>query len=830
MTSPARLADTARADIAIDGMSCASCVRRVEKAILAAPGVEAAVVNLATEKASITLGEGGNLDGVLEAISKAGYAPRLHHRELEIEGMSCTSCVRRVEKALRTVPGVISANVNLATEKASLSTLEGVEDQALQAALASAGFHQRVAHSPAEAAAEDQPDRRAQETRHLTLLTVTSALLALPVFLVEMGGHVSPALHMWVMHSLGEDVSWRLQCVLTALVLFGPGLIFFRRGIPALLHGSPDMNSLVVLGASAAFGYSAVATFAPQLMPAGTVHVYYEAAAVIVTLVLLGRMLESRAKGRTSQAIKRLVNLAPKTARVMRDGEMRDVAIGEIFVGDLIDVRPGERIAVDGRVIEGHSFIDESMMTGEPLPVEKHPGSSVTGGTINTNGAFRFQAEKVGAATLLAQIIRMVEDAQGSKLPVQAMVDRVTAWFVPAVMAAALLTFGLWLAFGPAPALAHALVNAVAVLIIACPCAMGLATPTSIMVGTGRAAELGVLFRRGEALQSLKDVCVVALDKTGTLTRGKPELTDFIMLEPDSTVSSGAGLDRHALLRLAASLEAHSEHPVATAITAAAKADGATLLPVTGFQSEPGFGVRGIVDGHEVLIGADRAIRKAGIDLETFTERAEALAEQARTPLYLAVDGKALALLAVADPIKPDSAEAIATLHGMGLKVAMITGDNRRTAEAIGTMLEIDHIVAEVLPGGKVEAINRLKANGTLAFVGDGVNDAPALSAADVGIAIGTGSDIAIESADVVLMGGELTGVCRAIALSHAVLANIRQNLFWAFGYNILLVPVAAGALYPVNGTLLSPVFAAAAMGLSSVFVLTNALRLKKAL
>ncbi|MDQ0453787.1 heavy metal translocating P-type ATPase [Rhizobium paknamense] len=808
-----------RAEIAVDGMSCASCVRRVEKAILAVPGVAAANVNLATERASIEFAEKPDLPSVLQAIEKAGYSPRLEQRNIEIEGMSCASCVRRAEKALQAVPGVVSASVNLATEKASLTVAEGLAEERLEEAIAKAGYAVRKPVAAEAETASPPEDRRDRETTHLAGLTLISALLTLPVFIVEMGSHLIPAMHMWVMDTLGMGFSWRLQFVLASLVLFGPGLTFFRKGVPALLRGGPDMNSLVVVGASAAWIYSVIATFAPQLMPPGTVNVYYEAAAVIVTLVLLGRMLESRAKGRTSQAIKRLVNLAPKTARVWRDESFVDLPVYKIAPGDLIDVRPGERIAVDGQVTEGHSFVDESMITGEPVPVEKTPESAVTGGTINTTGAFRFRAEKVGSATLLAQIIRMVEEAQGSKLPVQAMVDRITAWFVPAVMAAATLTFLIWLIFGPSPALAHALVNAVAVLIIACPCAMGLATPTSIMVGTGRAAELGVLFRKGEALQSLKDISIIALDKTGTLTLGKPELTEIITTE---------GHVRGDILRLAASLEARSEHPVANAIVRAAQDEGAKLAEVEDFKAEPGFGVSGMVEGRSVVIGADRALQRAGIDISALAASAERLAREAHTPLYIAVDGSAAALIAVADPIKETTPQAIQALHVLGLKVAMITGDNRHTAEAIGRKLGIDQIVAEVLPQGKVEAIERLKSGGNaVAFVGDGINDAPALSAADVGIAIGTGSDIAIESADVVLITGDLTGVSRAVGLSKAVFANIRQNLFWAFGYNVLLIPVAAGLLYPVNGMLLSPIFAAAAMGLSSVFVLTNALRLR---
>ncbi|MCF1492935.1 heavy metal translocating P-type ATPase [Agrobacterium vitis] len=811
--------NTLETTIAIDGMNCASCVRRVEKAIVAVPGVSSASVNLASEKASVQFSQQPDLAAVLAAIQQAGYAPRIETQELDIDGMNCASCVRRVEKALAAVPGVSLAAVNLATERATVTVTADTDRQTLVAAVEQAGYHIRKPANP-EAPSDPLPDQRADETHRLTRMTVIAFLLTLPVFIIEMGSHLIPALHVWVMNTLGMQTSWVLQALLAGLVLFGPGLTFFRRGVPNLIGLHPDMNSLVVLGASPAYGYSLVATFMPGLMPQGTVNVYYEAAAVIVTLVLLGRTLESRAKGRTSDAIKRLIGLSPKTARVIREGKPVDLDIAAVIVGDILDIRPGERLPVDGVVIEGRSFIDESMISGEPVPVEKADGDVVTGGTINKNGAFRFRATKVGADTLLSQIIRMVETAQGSKLPIQGMVDRITGWFVPAVIAAALLTFIVWLLFGPTPALSYALVNAVAVLIIACPCAMGLATPTSIMVGTGRAAELGVLFRKGEALQSLRDVTVVALDKTGTLTEGRPELTDLMAAD---------GFSRADILSFAASLEARSEHPIAKAILAASEAEQAPRQIATDVVAEPGYGISGIVSGHQVLVGADRALTRHGIDLSPFAEDAEQLGLDAKTPLYLAIDGKPVALMAVADPIKATTPAAIRALHDLGLKVAMISGDNRRTAEAIAARLGIDTVIAEVLPDGKVAAIAGLRKDGSkLAFVGDGINDAPALSAADIGIAVGTGSDIAIESADVVLMSGDLQGVARAISISKAVIRNIGQNLFWAFAYNVLLIPLAAGLLYPVNGTLLSPIFAAGAMGLSSVFVLTNALRLRK--
>lgn len=808
-------------DIPVEGMTCASCVGRVEKALRSVDGVTAANVNLATERAHVSFAPGrADPKAVVEAIRATGYEPTENHVDLKIEGMTCASCVSRVEKALKRVPGVIGAQVNLATERASVDFLGGHEIvvRMIQAVDATGYSAQEIRQN------NEQTDReritREAETAALWRSFLIAATLTLPVFVLEMGSHTIDAIHDWVMNSLGHRTSWYLQFVLTTLVLFGPGLRFFKKGVPVLLRWAPDMNSLVVLGTGAAYAYSLVATFLPGLMPAAMDNVYYEAAAVIVTLILLGRYLEAKAKGRTSEAIKRLVGLSPKTARVIRDGDALEIALDKVLIGDVVQVRPGEKIPVDGAVIEGSSFVDESMITGEPVPVQKQAGAEVVGGTINKTGGFTFRATRIGADTVLAQIIRMVEQAQGSKLPIQALVDKVTAWFVPAVMAAAALTFLVWLLLGPEPALTFALVNAVAVLIIACPCAMGLATPTSIMVGTGRAAELGVLFRQGEALQSLKAVGVVALDKTGTLTQGRPELTDFV---------TATGFTEAEVLRLVASAESRSEHPIAQAIVTAAERQGLSLAQADSFEAVPGFGVSAFVDGRKVEMGADRFMSKLGFELKDFADMAARLGAEGKSPLYVAVDGRLAAIVAVADPIKTSTPEAITALHGLGLKVAMITGDNRRTAEAIARRIGIDEVVAEVLPEGKVDVVKRLRhTHGPIAFVGDGINDAPALAEADIGIAIGTGTDIAIESADVVLMSGDVRGVVNAIALSKATIRNIGQNLFWAFAYNVVLIPVAAGVLYPFGGILLSPVVAAAAMALSSVFVVGNALRLRR--
>ena len=809
-------ATAAAISLPIEGMTCASCVGRVEAALAKVEGVDTVSVNLATERADIRLAGPVDRMALIQAVEKVGYEVPAGVTELAIEGMTCASCVGRVEKALKAIPSVTEATVNLATERATVRGLAAVED--LIAAVDKVGYEARLVDTGAQAedeAAEKKDAERAELKRDLTL----AGLLTLPVFVLEMGSHMIPGMHEWVMNTIGMQQNWYIQFVLTLLVLAIPGRRFYEKGFPALVRLGPDMNSLVAVGTMAAFGFSMVATFAPGLLPAGTVNVYYEAAAVIVTLILLGRFLEARAKGRTSEAIQRLVKLQAKEAHVLRDGRMVDIPINDVALGDIVEVRPGERVPVDGEITEGRSFVDESMITGEPIPVEKAAGSTVVGGTVNQKGALTLRATAVGGQTMLAQIIRMVEQAQGSKLPIQAVVDKVTLWFVPAVMLVALLTFLVWLVFGPSPALTFALVNAVAVLIIACPCAMGLATPTSIMVGTGRGAEMGVLFRKGEALQLLKDAKVVAVDKTGTLTEGRPVLSDLEIAE---------GFSRDPVLAKVAAVESRSEHPIARAIVESATEGGIALPTMTDFDSVTGMGVRATVDGSRVEVGADRYMRSLGLDVGVFAGTAERLGNEGKSPLYAAIDGRLAAIIAVADPIKASTPAAIAALHQLGLKVAMITGDNARTAQAIAKQLGIDEVVAEVLPEGKVDAVRRLKAShGQIAYVGDGINDAPALAEADVGLAIGTGTDVAVESADVVLMSGDLRGVPNAIALSKATLGNIRQNLFWAFGYNTALIPVAAGALYPAYGVLLSPIFAAGAMALSSVFVLGNALRLR---
>ena len=804
--------------ISVEGMSCASCVGRVEKALKAVPGISDVSVNLASETARMTVSPGTDPLTVVEALEQSGYPPRIESVTLNVASMSCASCVGRVDRALARLPGVLKVDVNLARETATVTFLEGLTGPAdLIAASADAGYPAELAQASATA---ERSARKEEEARKLFRRMLFATALALPVFAIEMGGHVIPGMHDLVDHAIGRQTNWLIQFVLTTIVIFGPGLHIYTKGFPALFRGAPDMNSLVAVGTSAAYLYSVVATFVPEAMPDEVRSVYYEAAAIIVVLILLGRFLEARAKGRTGAAIEKLLGLQAKTARVIRDGQTVELPIEQIIQGDMLAVRPGERIAVDGEVTEGDSYVDESMITGEPVPVSKTAGATVTGGTVNGTGAFRFRATRVGSETTLAQIIRMVEEAQGAKLPIQGLVDKITLWFVPAVMTVAALTVLAWLVVGPSPALTYALVAGVSVLIIACPCAMGLATPTSIMVGTGRAAEMGVLFRKGDALQQLSSVDLVAFDKTGTLTEGKPALTDMVMAD---------GFDRNEVLALVAAVEEHSEHPIGTAIVNAARAERLHIPAATEFSSITGYGVKAKAEGHVVLVGAGRLLDREGVSTEALASVEADLASRGRTALYVSVDRRVAAVIAVADPVKRSTREVIDALHDQGLKLAMITGDNRATAHAIARELEIDHVVAEVLPQGKVAALDELRLDGSkLAFVGDGINDAPALAHADVGIAIGTGTDVAIESADVVLMSGDLRGVVNAFEISHRTMRNIRQNLFWAFGYNTALIPVAAGLLYPALGVLLSPILAAGAMAMSSVFVLSNALRLRR--
>jgi Cu+-exporting ATPase len=649
-----------------------------------------------------------------------------------------------------------------------------------------------------------------------------SLTLVLP-FLVVMIADLIPGQPL--MHALGHrTVAWGQMILATPIVLWG-GAPFFQRGWASIVNRYPNMFTLIALGVGAAYSYSVAATIAPQVFPpsfrdSGQVAVYFEAAAVIVVLVLLGQVLELRARSRTSAAIRSLLGLAPQTARKIEDGKERDVPLEAVRVGDLLRVRPGERVPVDGLVVEGASTVDESMVTGEPIPVEKTTEARVTGGTVNGTGTFVMRAERVGSETLLARIVKLVGEAQRSRAPIQRLADVVASWFVPIVVVVAIVTFVTWAAIGPEPRFAHALVNAVAVLIIACPCALGLATPMSIMVGTGRGAELGVLVREAEALEVLEGVSTLVVDKTGTVTEGKPRLL---------TVEASQGLETQVLLRLAASLESVSEHPLAGAIVAGAHERNVALTTVDRFESATGKGVAGTVDSHRVLVGNRRYFEEQGIDASEWSERAEALRQQGQTVVLVGVDGRPAGLLGVADPIKASAQEAIAALHTERVKLVMLTGDNRTTADAVARSLAIDRVEADVLPDGKAAVVKKLQGAGErVAMAGDGINDAPALAQADVGIAMGTGTDVAMESAGVTLVKGDLRGIVRARRLSRATMRNIRQNLFFAFVYNVLGVPVAAGILYPFAGILLSPVVASAAMTFSSVSVIANALRLRR--
>ncbi|MDC8802699.1 heavy metal translocating P-type ATPase [Halomonas pacifica] len=804
---------TENVDIEIRGMSCASCVGRVERALGQQPGVINAQVNLATQKATIQMEGGSTTASLLDAIETAGYQPVVESLEIPVTGMSCGSCVSRIERALGKLPGMVEVSVNLATQKAFVRFLPGTVSLArIQHAIREAGYE------PQETESQQQADHEDREGRQLLHRVMLAAVLTIPVVIIAMG-KVIPAFDA-LLASMMPHRGWMgVEWLLTTPVQFYAGARFYRGGYAELRHLNPGMNSLVMIGSSAAYFYSVAALLVPGFFPAGTAVSYFEAAAVIVTLILLGRYFEHIAKGRTSEAIKKLLQLQAKTARVIRDGEAVEVPIEAVVPGDRILARPGERIPVDGIVEEGHSFVDESMISGEPVPVAKQQDAEVVGGTINKNGALTFRATRVGADTVLSQIVKMVEAAQAEKPPIQQLADKIAGVFVPAVIVIALITFGVWFAFGPAPALSFAFVTTVSVLLIACPCAMGLATPTAIMVSTGKGAEIGVLFRKGAALETLAKMDTVVLDKTGTLTQGRPELTDFEVIEGHE----------NEVLRLVAAVEAQSEHPIAEAIVRGARARGLELPAVSHFSAEPGYGIEADVAGHRLHIGADRYMNRLGIGLGKAEERAKALAEDAKSPLYAAVDGRLAAVIAVADPLKEGSVEAISALKAQGLEVAMLTGDNRGTADAIARQVGIQRVLAEVLPDQKADEIKRLQAEGgKVAFVGDGINDAPALAQADVGIAIGTGTDIAIEAGDVVLMRGDLRGIVNAVALSKRTHRTIIGNFVWAYGYNVALIPVAAGVLYPFIGVLLSPMLAAAAMSVSSVFVLTNSLRLRR--
>jgi Cu+-exporting ATPase len=804
--------DPAEAILAVQGMTCASCVARLERGLKKLPGVADASVNLATERATVYYAPGQvSVDDMVRKVSDLGYSATPEQTQatplyddaqvsLDVTGMTCASCVARVERALKKVPGVRDAAVNLATERATVQydpMQAGITE--MLAAVDKAGYGASPrADEGLGSGMDDREDReraarRAEFHRQRNLL-ILSAALSIPVAI----------LGMFLMEVVpnAQYIVMALSLPVWAIV----GWQFHRVALKNLRHFTADMNTLVSLGTTAAVVYSLYSLIAHGEMA----ETYFEVVAVIITLVVLGRFLEARARGRTSEAIRELVKLQPRTATVLRNGREEQIPPDSVLPGDLVVVRPGEKIPVDGVVVEGESSVDESMLTGESLPVEKRSGLQVIGATINGQGLLRFRATRVGRQTVLAQIVKMVEDAQGSKAPIQALVDRVAGVFVPVVIGIALVTFALWWVF--TGHIEQAMLNAVAVLVIACPCAMGLATPTAIMVGTGRGAEKGVLIKGGSALEQANKVTTVLLDKTGTLTRGKPSLTDVIPLN---------GIPKEETLRLAAAAESGSEHPLGRAIAQAA--NGATPPSVASFKSITGQGVSATIDGRRVLVGKPSLLGSEGISFEAGIGPMEELEKSGKTAMLVSAGGSLVGVLALADTLKPESAQAVAALKALGVEVAMVTGDNRRTAQAIASQVGIDKVYAEVLPQEKANVVKALQAEGkVVAMVGDGINDAPALAQADLGIAIGTGTDVAIAASDITLMSGNLQGVVEAIKLSRKTVRTIRWNLFWAFIYNSLGIPLAAVGL-------LNPMIAAGAMGLSSVFVVTNSLRLRKA-
>jgi P-type Cu+ transporter len=804
--------------IPVTGMTCANCAMNIERALRKVDGVSGVSVNFGTEQATVSYDpQQVPLKGLMQAVEAAGYGVARANVEIPVTGMTCTNCALAVERALgKKVPGVVRAAVNFATERANVEYVPGLatlEDLVL--AIEKAGYGAVLPEDALQGEDAELAARQA-EVRNQTRKFLVGVVFALPLFLLSMGRDFG-LLGTW---SHAPWVNW-LFLALATPVQFYTGWDYYTGGWKSLRNRSANMDVLVAMGSSVAYVYSLFLL----LVPAFGTHVYFETSAVIITLIKLGKMLESRTKGRTGRAIRKLMGLRPRTAVIVVDGLESTVPLTQVKVGDRVIVRPGEAIPVDGVVLEGESSVDESMLTGESMPVDKRPGLSVAAGTINGEGLLRFEARKVGKDTALARIIRMVQEAQGSKAPVQALADRVAAVFVPGIIGVALVVFVLWWAAGGQ--FVPAMVRLVAVLVIACPCALGLATPTAIMAGTGKGAESGVLFKNSEALELATKLDTIVLDKTGTITVGKPTVTD--LWTPESSSLTG-----EELLRLAASAERGSEHPLGRAIVQEAEAKGIALLAPEFFRASKGHGVQAGIGGREVMVGKPGWFPEMGISLASLDGRIQALQDQGKTVMVVAADGKPAGLIAEADRLKPEAAEAIRELQTEGLRVVMITGDNRQTAEAIASQVGIQDVIAEVLPEDKAARIKDLQQAGRkVGMVGDGINDAPALAQADVGLAIGTGTDVAIETGDVVLAGGQLTGVSRAVRLSRATMRTIRQNLFWAFFYNVVLIPVAAGVLYPFEMFPyflrdLHPILAALAMAMSSVTVVTNSLRLSK--
>jgi len=814
---------TRRIELPVSGLTCAACVQAVERALQALPGVARATVNLAGGRAFVDYDPAlATVPALLEAIRAAGYRTETAKARFKIEGITCASCVAKIEAALRETPGVLSAAVSVGTEEAVVEYLPSVADLAsVKAAVGSAGYTVVEAPAPAAPEALDR-EAEAREREYRTLIRQWWFGAAVGIFTMILSyPWLFPVLRDWFpreSHRLWY--MWAVMGVASLAVILVSGRHFFTGAWQALTHRSANMHTLIALGTGVAWLYSTIALIFPQIFPAREfADVYYDVTVVVIALVDLGLAMELRAKGRTSEAIKKLIGLQAKTARVVRDGKDVDIPVEEVLVGDVVVVRPGEKVPVDGEVAEGTSAVDESMVTGESMPVEKRPGDEVIGGTLNRAGAFRFRATKVGKDTALASIIRLVQDAQSSKVPIQRIVDVVSGYFTPSVAILAILGFMLWYTFGPEPRLVYAMIVAVTTLIIACPCALGMATPMSLTTGVGLGALNGILIRSGDALQSAQGLQTVILDKTGTITHGKPVLTDVVVT---------AGFDEPTVLRLAGGVEKSSEHPLATAIVEGAQARGLALSDPTAFAAIPGHGIEATAEGHLLLLGNLRLMRDRKVPLDGLEGRATQLAEDGKTPMYVAIDSKAAGIVAVADTVKEDSPEAIHALKAMGLEVVMMTGDNERTGKAIARQVGIERVLAEVLPQDKAFNVQRLQLEGkTVAMVGDGINDAPALAQAHVGFAIGTGTDVAIAASDITLIKGSLRGVVTAIQISRATMKNVYQNLVGAFIYNVLGLPVALGVLYPFFGILLSPLLAALAMSFSSVTVITNANRLK---
>ncbi|MBI5102848.1 MAG: copper-translocating P-type ATPase [Nitrospirae bacterium] len=805
-------------DLPVTGMSCTACSSHIETALSAMEGVLTASVNFASEKASVKYDSSAlSINDLVSAIKDQGYGVNVSDVTLPIKGMSCASCVSAVENTLRSMEGVLSASVNFASENATVKYIPGlVSVRDFKKAVTDAGYELVEAEKGEDLVLKEQSEREAAY-RQLKIKVIAGAMLALPLMVLMQWRHIGLS-HLI---DLPMRTNFIIQLLLATPVQFWIGRQFYSGAVSAARHGTTNMNTLIAVGTSAAYVYSVAATFFPDLFAVKgySAAVYFDTSATIIVLILLGRLFEARAKGRTSEAIKKLIGLQPKTARTARGDTELDIPVEEVEIGDIIVVRPGEKVPVDGVVIDGRSSVDESMVTGESIPVEKGRGDHVIGATINKTGSFRFEALKVGRDTMLSHIIELVQSAQGSKPPIARMADLIASYFVPAVMGIASVTFGVWYFFGPEPSFTYAVLNFIAVLIIACPCALGLATPTSVMVGTGRGAESGVLIRSGEALETAHKITTVVFDKTGTLTKGRPEVTDIIP----------AGISDEKLLYYAASAEKGSEHPLAEAIMRKAADMGVTVKDPEAFNAVPGHGIISEIDGNTVLLGNERFMRENEIDIDRLSSEAARLSGLGRTPMFISVGGKASGIVAVADTLKDSAGEVVSMLHKLGIEVVMITGDNRLTAEAVSKQAGIDRVFSEVLPHEKAEKVKGLQAEKrVVAMVGDGINDAPALAQADIGIAIGTGTDVAMEAADITLTGGDIKGVVTAISLSKATMRNIRQNLFWAFAYNVILIPVAAGVLFPFFGILLNPMLAAGAMGFSSVTVVTNALRLKR--